>query len=49
MMLSGPEPTEPKASVSVRLSDRNGSGIGSGPEPTEPKASVAEAGQSSSI
>jgi hypothetical protein len=29
MILSGPEPTEPKASVSVRLSDRNGSGIGS--------------------
>ena len=49
MMLSGPEPNEPKASVSVRLSDRNGSGIGSGPDPTEPKASVAEAGQSSSI
>ena len=49
MMLSGPEPTEPKASVSVRLSDRNGSGIGSGPDPTEPKGSVAVDDQYSSI
>ena len=40
IMVSGPEPTEPKASVSVREPNRNRSGNGSGPDPTEPKASV---------
>jgi hypothetical protein len=33
MMLSGPEPTEPMASVSARFSDRRGSGTRSGPKP----------------
>ena len=37
MMLSGPDPTEPTTSVSVRFSDRQSSGNRSGPDRAKPK------------
>ena len=36
-MLSGPDPTEPTTSVSVRFSDRQSSGNRSGPDRAKPK------------
>ena len=44
MMLSGPDPTEPTTSVSVRFSDRQTSGNRSGPDRAKPKLLAGPAG-----
>ena len=44
MMLSGPDPTEPTTSVSVRFSDRQSSGNRSGPDRAKPKLLAGPAG-----
>ena len=44
MMLSGPDPTEPTTSGSVRFSDRQSSGNRSGPDRAKPKLLAGPAG-----